>query len=120
MKNLQVFLFLLSILTISLISCEKEKQDIEMQCEFEDAAITIEPLCEFNPKNLQSTHFPVRVVYNGKSLTHPAYKFNWSKDDEFHGSAISVSYEELPLTVTITEDSTSCVASTKLEKAYWD
>lgn len=98
-------------------SCNKDEGITETPCVFE---IVVEPICSFNPKNAQTVAFPVKISSDGVYIIHPDYEFDWSLDPNFHGSAISTTYEQLPLTVTVTEVATGCTAEATLENTYWD
>jgi len=100
-----------------LISCDKDDEIAEMPCELE---IILEPVCSFNPKLAPDVNFPVRVLLNGNVISHPEYSFSWNSDPNFSGSAISVSFTDLPLEVVVTEISTGCSGQAILEKEYWD
>ncbi|MDA8692529.1 hypothetical protein N9L92_00590 [Saprospiraceae bacterium] len=103
-------------------SCNKEESVIqenvkEEMCEFE---ITLDPVCAFDPTLAQEVQFPARVLNNGEVISGPDYSFSWNIDSEFTGSAISVSYGELPLIVTVTEVATDCAVEATLSTTFWD
>lgn len=98
-------------------SCSKNDDITETGCTFE---IVLEPICSFYPKAVPTAPFPVRVLRDGQMTSHTEYTFNWSSDPTFGGSAISVTYENLPLTVEVTEISTGCKAEAVIEPDYWD
>ena len=105
------------LLAISFISCNDDETTAEMLCELE---ISLEPVCSFYPKSAQDVQFPVIVISNDEVIGLTNYSFDWSKDPNFKGSAISVSYVQLPLKLTVTETATGCSAEAVLEKEYWD
>ncbi len=109
-----------AVLCTVLLSCGKDS-DVEdlRQCTIE-GIFSIEPICAFNPRQLTTVPFPVKVVTNGTDAGTETYEFSWSSNADFKGSAISVDYEGLPLTVTLIEKSTGCTAEATLEKDYWD
>lgn len=110
-------LFCLAIAIFLISSCKKNDIVIEEPCTFE---IMLEPICSFDPSTAQTVPFPVKVVREGTDAVHPDYEFNWSSNADFHGSAISITYQQLPLTVTVTEVATGCIGGATLEGTYWD
>jgi len=44
-----------------LASCSTEEESLSTNCVFKDAAIEIEPVCNFDPSQLTTVPFPVRV-----------------------------------------------------------
>ena len=115
----------LIILSFSLFQgCDKTLTDDTDQnnkeCEFTGELLSVDPICAFNPKTNTEVAFPVNLKRDGVILTTNDYTFDWSTNLEFHGSAISVSYSQLPLTATVTEKTTDCVGEVTLEKTYWD
>lgn len=116
MKPLKLFLICSLLATLSFLSCQKETEEKETPCEF---LATIEPICSFNPKTNTKVSFPVKVTVDGVNAGHDLYQFSWSKDAAFKGSAISVTYEQLPLILTLTEIETGCVAISTLSQDYW-
>lgn len=117
MKNFISSLFLTLIALFILSSCNKNDDTIDKACTFD---IVLEPICSFYPKALPTVPFPVRVLRDGQMTSHTEYTFKWSSDPTFGGSAISVTYENLPLTVEVTENSTGCVSEAVIEPDYWD
>lgn len=117
MKLFTPLFSLLLIGTFLMSSCSKSDDVTEAPCMFD---IVVEPVCSFIPKNAQTVPFPVRILREGATTSHPDYEFTWSTNADFKGSAISVTYEQLPLTVNITEVSTGCVSEATLENTYWD
>ena len=98
-------------------SCNKEEDSSQHKCEFE---IILNPVCSFNPKTAQDVQFPVSVLSDGEMLSIPAYGFDWSQNPDFLGSAISVSYSQLPLTVIVTEVDSGCTVEATLDTTFWD
>lgn len=86
-------------------------------CEFE---VLITPFCSFNPKVAKESPIPVGILKDGENIFGENYDFSWSSDPTFKGSAISVRYIDLPLSVTVTDLSTNCVAEATLNQDYWD
>ncbi len=113
---------LLSIFLLS--SCAKNEAEIikpkEDNCTFLSADIIVEPVCSFNPSLFPTIQFPVRILHNGEVVVNPAYMFEWSTDSTFKGSAISINYEMLPLTATVTEVESDCIATAVLTTEYWN
>jgi len=121
MKTYNNLLGMVLFFAIALTSCTKEAIITPTPpCELTSENIVIEPICSFNPKVQTTTAFPVQVLYNGESISHTNFEFNWSSDADFGGSAISISYDELPLTLTLIEKATDCEATAMLEQSYWD
>lgn len=98
-------------------SCIKSEAPLENVCELE---IRLEPFCSFNPKLSPTTPFPVRPLAENLNLSNEDYFFSWSHDLDFGGSAISVTFEQLPITLQLTEKSSGCVAEATLDNTYWD
>lgn len=102
---------------LGLISCDKEEMsNSETDCEQD---LLLEPVCSFDPTVLTTVPFPIWVLIDGVQITSTEYTFVWSSDADFTGSAISATYDQLPLTVTVTEKSTDCVGEATLTADYW-
>jgi len=113
-----IYLIAVAMMSIfSLTSCDKEEETLELSCDLE---LTLEPVCQFNPKQNADVQFPVYVHSNRIPLSTEDYIFSWSKDADFGGSAIGASYAELPITVTVTEIATGCTSDATLQTAFWD
>ena len=113
MKNLKQFSLLIFVSFFLTTSCSKNHST---SCTID---VIIEPICAFNPKTAQTVAFPVVILKDGAMISHEAYDFTWSSDPDFKGSAISITYEQLPLTATVIEKSTGCETEVTLEKTYW-
>jgi len=117
MKSISKILAMVMIIGLAMSSCSKNETPEDTNCDYE---ILLEPICSFNPKVAQTVPFPVNVQRDGSFLTHPEYEFSWSTNQDFGGSAISVTYQDLPLTVTITDTSNGCTGEATLENTFWD
>jgi len=121
--NVLIILFFFSIVVCSCSSDDENIEDVilEERCLFVSENLTVLPVCSFNPKTNTTVNFPVLVQYEGETIgDHALYDFSWSSNADFKGSAISISYDNLPLTVTVTELATDCVSETTIAQAYWD
>jgi len=112
-------LLVLSCLLFTLFSCTEVVPAIE-NCELDAKNLEIEPFCSFNPKVNTSVNFPVRAQLDGVDISHEDFHILWSSDPDFGAAAISISYDNLPLELEITEKSTDCKSTAILEKSYWD
>lgn len=119
MKSTNVKLLIALCLTVSLMSCQKETEEEKITCTLTDGNIAIEPVCSFDPSVLQTVAFPVRVLVDGVVAVNPTYSFSWSSDESFQGSAISVTYTQLPLEIILTDTETDCTAQATLSAVYW-
>ena len=109
--------------SLIMYSCNKDDTNIdieELHCTIVSDSLKIEPVCSFNPQSFKTVPFPVRVLHNGEVISHPEFEFDWSSDENFNSSAISITYEQLPLSVTVKEISNNCVSTTTLRSDYWD
>ena len=104
------------VLGFVLTSCNNEETVTDNLCDIE---ISAEPVCSFNPEFSPEVNFPVFVLSDGVMVSSDDYNFLWSADPEFGGSAISVSYNQLPLTVTVTEIASGCTVEATLDQSYW-
>lgn len=121
MKKLFTKFLIIMVLPVILIGCSKESNDeAEKNCLITSDMIFIEPICSFDPRQATTVQFPVRVLINGEVSNQEDYDYDWSKDPNFKGSAISVSFEQLPLTLSLTEISTGCEVEATLVSSYWD
>lgn len=119
MKMLVNTMSVLLLLIVTMSSCSDEGPAM-LACDFDNKSIVLDPVCNFNPVVATTVSFPVWVLSDGVALHTSAYSFEWSSNPDFRGSAISVSYDQLPLTVTVTELSSDCVATTTLGTDFWD
>lgn len=117
MKNLISICCIVIATIFILTSCEKEAFSKNDPCEID---IVIKPYCSFNPKFNQTVAIPVNVSSEGVVLSHNDYDINWSSDPDFKSGSISISYENLPLHVTVTNLLDECIGSATLDKSYWD
>ncbi len=110
-------IYVISIVITALFSsCSNDDGLSELSCGFE---LMIEPFCSFNPKTAQTVAFPVMILKEAIIISHEEYDIEWSHDPDFKASAISVSYQQLPITARVTEKSTGCKTEVTLEKSYW-
>lgn len=115
MKTINTLIFAcISCFIIS--SCSNQIGVIET-CTIE---ITLEPLCSWNPADFPNAPLPVRVLENGVPIESSTHTFTWSSDPDFTGSAISVTYNQLPLTGEATDKVTGCVGEATLDQSFWD
>ncbi len=89
----------------------------DILCIFDDGDVEIHPFCNANPIDFPETSFPISVVLNGERIFHIGYSYEWSTGS--NGSAISISYNELPVTLTLTEGATGCQIVLTLDQDYW-
>ncbi len=115
MKPFTLFFFVCVFITFS---CTTTVPGIS--CELDDQTLVVEPFCSFNPKFYTDVAFPVRALLDNEDASSDEFTFKWSSDPDFGGSAISISYDLLPLEVEITEIATDCTKTAVLEKSYWD
>lgn len=102
-------LLTLFILTSFIIaSCSKSEETEDPNCEFDAELCEIKPFCVWPPAVNTPIPLPVAFYYNGAPANHEYYTFEWSSNTSFGGSAISLSYEDLPVTVNVTEKETGC------------
>ena len=110
----------LLICTLLSVSCSTEIVPEVKSCELDAKTLVVEPFCSFNPKFHPDVNFPVHAILDGENASSYDFGFSWSSDLEFGGSAISISYDKLPLELEITEYATDCTKIAILEKSYWD
>lgn len=109
------------VLAIMLVGCDKEDNDPNIDdCLITDTMLVLEPVCSFDPRQATTVQFPVIAKLDGLVPGHDEFTFSWSKDPDFNGSAISISYEQLPLVLILTEISTGCEAEATLGSDYWE
>lgn len=118
MKNL----ILISLLTlcIAVISCTKENNETEdtsrEECQALEGAV-LTPICSFNPKTNTATQFPISLTLDDVYMDYEHYSFLW--DSGSMANAVSTSYDQLPISVTITELATDCTLVLELNQSYW-
>ncbi len=88
-----------------------------MMCGLEDADVEIIPVCSFDPSNFSQIPFPVYVYLNGERIPFEGYSYEWGTGS--HGSAISVTYNQLPISLLLTEDDTDCQVVLTLDESFW-
>ncbi len=91
-----------------MFSCSKSEESDEQNCEFDAELCEIKTFCVWPPAINTPIPLPVAFYYNGAPANHEYYTFEWSSNLSFGGSAISLSYEDLPVTVNVTEKETGC------------
>ncbi|MFK7906317.1 MAG: hypothetical protein AB8B69_14390 [Chitinophagales bacterium] len=84
-------------------------------CVLEGAVIV--PFCSADPIDFPETDFPISVILNGERIFYQGYTYEWSTGST--ASAISVTYNELPVTLILTEDATGCQTTLILDQSYW-
>ena len=75
-------------------------------CDSIDFNVNLDSLCTFDPCKFPTTQFPIRVLRDGSVIGTPAYSFLWSNGTG--GSSTSASLNQLPITVTVTDNTTGC------------
>ncbi|MBL4709103.1 MAG: T9SS type A sorting domain-containing protein [Flavobacteriales bacterium] len=75
-------------------------------CDPIDFEVNLDSLCDFDPCQLPNVQFPIQVSSDGSIIGIPAYSFQWSNGT--FGSTASASQSQLPITVTVTDNSTGC------------
>jgi len=116
MKKL-VFFIAIFFITISFSSCTKDEPASKLNCEHLDSELQLRPFCNFAPANAPDVNFPIAVWYQGSPVDLEGFSFLWN--DGNTASAVSVSYNSLPITVEITEESTGCVIEISLTNDFW-
>ncbi len=91
-----------------MMSCGKSEEEKVDNCVFTAELCEIKPFCVWPPAPNTPIPLPVAFQYNGVNAGSQNYAFEWSSNLSFGGSAISLSYEDLPVTVKVTEIETSC------------
>lgn len=102
-KFIQIFLFIALLLSSCISALEQEKE-----CEFEAELCSIVPFCAWPPVPDNTIALPLAFHYNDEIVSHEDYSFKWSSDPDFGAAAISVRYDDLPVTVVVTELATEC------------
>lgn len=113
--NLLKFLSIILFASFILTSCEKAEEEAALDCDFVAELCEIKPFCVWPPAVNTPIPLPVAFYYNGQPASHEDFKFEWSSDPTFGGSAISLRYEHLPVTLKVTEIATDCVVEVTLE-----
>ncbi|MAN04738.1 MAG: hypothetical protein CMI35_16780 [Owenweeksia sp.] len=75
-------------------------------CDNTDFGLDVDSLCSFDPCKFPDTQFPIRVLSNGTVLTTATHSFAWSNNTT--GDAASVSFNQLPISVVVTDNATGC------------
>lgn len=118
MKNLILLLLLAT--TVGMASCSKENEEMEEttsdECLSLEGAV-LAPICSFNPKTNTTTQFPISLTLDDVYMDYEHYSFLW--DSGSMASAVSTSYDQLPISVTITELATDCTTVLELDQSYW-
>lgn len=99
---------------ILITSCSKAVEEEKLDCDFTEEVCQIVPFCNWPPSPNASIALPIAFRYNGEMLSHEDYKFEWSSDLDFGAGAISVWYDDLPVTVIVTELATGCIVESTL------
>ncbi|MGB1241453.1 MAG: hypothetical protein ACPG49_02955 [Chitinophagales bacterium] len=86
-----------------------------MICDLEGAEIIT--FCSADPANFPDTAFPISLALNGVRIFDQGYSYEWSTGS--NGSAITISYNELPVTLILTDDATGCQVTLTLDQSYW-
>ncbi|MEZ4884881.1 MAG: hypothetical protein R3E32_09165 [Chitinophagales bacterium] len=127
--NTRILFSLFFALLLALTSCSKDAEivtelDNEILnhaktsvCDLEDADVEIVPVCSFDPINFPEIPFPVYVYINGDRIPFQGYSYEWGTGS--HGSAISVTYNQLPVSLLLTEDATDCQIALTLNQSFW-
>lgn len=68
--------------------------------------LDVDSICTFDPCEFPNTQFPIVVLRDGVQIGTPAYSFAWSNGTS--GSATSVTLNDLPITVVVTDNETGC------------
>lgn len=116
MKSLLVLLAAISMITFS--SCSKEDStQSKTSCEIPEGDLQLRPFCSFAPASSPDTQFPIAVWYLVDPVNVQGFDFEWN--DGVTASAISVTYNSLPVTVTVTEIETGCERVLTLDTNFW-
>ena len=107
MKNIN-YLLVLIVTSCLIISCSKQEVEEKIECEFNESVCTIVPFCSWPPAPNASIQLPVAFQYNGDFVSHEEYSFLWSSNPDFGSGAIGLWYDDLPVTVLVTELATGC------------
>lgn len=97
-----------------MMSCSETVEEEIIDCEFTEDLCDIIPFCTWPPSPNATISLPIAFRYNGGFAPHEEFTFLWSSDPDFGGSAISVEYDDLPVTVVVTEKSTGCIVELTL------
>jgi hypothetical protein len=89
-----------------LIKCCDEPGLPGVCCDTIDFNISLDSLCNFDPCKYPYVQFPIQVSRDGMVIGTPQYSFSWSNGTS--GSATSASLYQLPISVTVTDNSTGC------------
>ena len=104
----------LAIAILFITACSKSEEQQRNDCEFKEELCTIVPFCSWPPSPNADIGLPIAFQYNGDFVSHEEYNFLWSSDPEFGAGAISIRYEDLPVSVVVTEIATGCVVEVSL------
>ncbi len=107
MKIINYFQVLI-LASLLIISCSKSVDVQEIECEFTEELCTIVPFCAWPPSPNATLALPVAFQYNDAFVSHEEYSFLWSSNPDFGAGAISIRYDDLPVTVLVTELATGC------------
>lgn len=118
MKNVLLLFALISIST--LISCSKEESSqTNENCDHLALELSLDPLCTFYPASSPTTQFAVRVIYQGSPVELDGLTFLWESTGSV-GSAALLTYDDLPIMVTVTEEETGCEVVLSIDSDYWE
>lgn len=118
MKNVLLLLTLISVCT--LYSCSKESSSNSNEdCDHLALELTLDPICTFLPSSNPTTQFGVRVIYQDSPLGLEGFTFLWESTGSV-GSAALITYNDLPMTVTVTEVETGCEVVLNIDSDYWE
>lgn len=116
MKYLFSLLAIVSIITFS--SCSKEEMaETKPPCEIPEGDLQLRPFCSFAPATSPDVQFPIAVWYLGDPVNVQGFEFEWSNG--VTSSAISVSYNQLPVTVLVKDIETGCERELTLDATFW-
>ena len=114
--NLNKYLSLILFASLFIISCGKSEEMEEkiLDCEFTQELCELKPFCTWPPVPNAIMPLPVVFFYDGNQVNHEEYKFEWSAYPDYGAGAISLRYDDLPITVKVTEIATDCMVELTL------
>ena len=108
--KLTKYLSLILFVSLLIISCGKSEENEEevVDCDFTEELCELKPFCTWPPVPNSIMPLPVVFFYDGNQVDFEEYKFEWSAYPDYRAGAISLRYDDLPITVKVTELATGC------------
>ena len=111
---MKIFKYLSILLFTSFLIASCGTEEEKMECEFKESLCNIVPFCSWPPNPNASIQLPVAFQYNGDFVSHEDYSFKWSSNPDFGSGTIGLWYDDLPVTVVVTELATGCEVEVSL------